>query len=58
MNAWIMVIMLASTDDAKMSVFKTEEECMKQLPTVIEQNKDNPEVVSIGCYEGRVLKGK
>lgn len=58
MNAWFLIILFNSTTDAKMAMFKSESDCMLALPFVIEQNKNNPDVNSIGCMEGKVLKDK
>lgn len=58
MSGWFLIILFHSTTDAKMAMFKSEEDCKLALPFVIEQNKDNPDVDSIGCLEGKVIKDK
>lgn len=56
MTGWFIVVLFYSTTDAKLAMYKTEEECRKALVSVIEQNKNNPDVGYMECLEGRALK--
>lgn len=56
MNAWFLVILFASTDDAKIAVFKSESDCKLYLPVMVQQNEKNPDVKSIECVPGTLTK--
>lgn len=56
MNAWFLVILFASTNDAKIAVFKSESDCKLYLPVIVQQNEKNPDVKSIECIFGTLKK--
>lgn len=53
-SAWLLIVTFNGTNDAKVSVFNSKEECEK-YKTVTEQTiGTNPNVKSIECMEGSV----
>ena len=56
MNAWLLVVLFTTTDDAKVAVFKTQKECEISKGVTQSVIGKHPDVKSIECIQGN-LKG-
>lgn len=57
MNAWLLVVLFTTTDDAKVAVFKTQKECEISKGVTASVIGKHPDVKSIECIEG-LIKGE
>jgi len=55
-KAWFLVVTFFSNMDAKVSVYKTESDCKAAMPVAIAQFRKDPDVASITCTEGKLVK--
>ena len=58
MKAWLLVVLFTSTEDAKIAVFKTEKECEIQKGVTVSVIGKHPDVKSIECVEGIIVRNK
>ena len=56
MNAWLLIVMFNTVDDAKVAVFKTQKECEISKGVTVSVIGKHPDVKSIECIQGS-LKG-
>ena len=54
MNAWLLVVLFTTTDDAKVAVFKTEKDCEITKAVTVSVIGKHPDVKSIECIQGEV----
>ena len=57
MNAWLLVVLFTTTEDAKVAVFKTQKECEISKGVTASVIGKHPDVKSIECIQGS-LKGE
>jgi len=56
MKAWFLVVTFFSHMDSKVAVYKTEDECRVAMPIAVAQFRKDPDVASITCTEGKLVK--
>lgn len=53
MKVWFLIVMFLNDPNAKVSVYETEKECKKYIPTARQEFK-NRKVESISCQPGEL----
>jgi hypothetical protein len=56
LKTWFLVVTFFSHMDSKVAVYKTEADCRAAMPVAIAQFRKDPDVASITCTVGKLIK--